>query len=190
LRLNHVELIDEDAEWLAATERLSIWNVKVPLGLLACLEKLWWLDIRGGSALSLCALKGVENLQYLAINQVRGARDLSALADMSTLRYLDLYGLPKVTALPSFSSLLKLEHVSIGQLKGLHSLREILEAPNLRELQFIKRIDVGDDDVEAINTHPSLEQFGWFAEDVPVKVWRPVLERIRLPRLFPRPPEH
>jgi hypothetical protein len=35
LRLNHVELLDEDVEWLASVERLTIWNVKVPTGLLA-----------------------------------------------------------------------------------------------------------------------------------------------------------
>src|SRR4029077_14117222 len=113
LRLNHVELIEEDVEWLSATERLTLWNVKVPAGLLGRIEKLWWLDIRGGSATDLAVAKGAEKLQYLAVNQVRGMCDLSLVSEMATLRYLDLYGLPKVTELPPCGGLINLEHARI-----------------------------------------------------------------------------
>jgi hypothetical protein len=181
LWLDHVELLDEDLEWLAAIERLTIWNVKVPPGLLAKLARLWWLDIRGGSATHLGVAKGVRNLQYLAINQVRAMRDLSAVSEMTTLRYLSLYGLPQVTELPSLSALGKLEHASLGQMRGLQSLQGLLEAPNLRELRFIRKINVNDDDVEGIINHTAIKQFHWFAEDLPDKVWAPVVERIGLP---------
>src|SRR5258708_39853119 len=106
LRLNHVELIDEDIEWLSKTERLTLWNVKVPAGLLARIETLWWLDIRGGSATDLAVANGANKLQYLAVNQVRGMCDLSLVAELVALRYLDLYGLPKVAELPSCARLL------------------------------------------------------------------------------------
>jgi hypothetical protein len=189
LWLNHVELENEDVEWLAETERLTLWNVKLPAGLLARLEKLWWLDIRGGSAMDLEMAKGVDKLQYLAVNQVRGMCELSLISEMTTLRYLDLYGLPKVAQVPSLSPLSKLEHVTVGQMRGLLSLRGLLRAPNLRELQLIRKVNVGADDIEGIINHPAIQQFGWFAEDVPKKVWMPVLEKIGLPPVAYRHPE-
>lgn len=189
LRLNHVELMDEDIEWLSKTERLTLWNVKVPAGLLARIETLWWLNIRGGSVTDLAVANGANKLQYLAVNQVRGMCDLSLVAEMVSLRYLDLYGLPKVSELPSCARLASLEHARIGQLRGLVSLHGLLEAPNLRELELARKINVSENDVNEIIAHPAIEAFGWFAEDVPVKVWEPVLNRITLPRLRHMHPE-
>lgn len=189
LRLDHVELMDEDIEWLSKTERLTLWNVKLPAGLLARIENLWWLDIRGGSATDLTVAKGANKLQYLAVNQVRGMCDLSFVAEWETLRYLDLYGLPKVADLPSCARLLSLEHARIGQLRGLASLHGLLQAPNLRELELVRRINVSENDVNEIIRHSAIEVFGWFAEDVPDKVWVPILEKIALPAVRPMHPE-
>lgn len=182
LFIDHLELLDEDIEWLAAIERLTLWNVKVPTGFLSRLEKLWWLDIRGGSASDLTVANGASNLQYLAVNQVRGLCDLSVVSRMTTLRYLDLYGLPKVTQLPSCSNLVKLEHASLGQLRGLLSLQGLLQAPKLRELVFVRKINVNETDVNGIIQHLAIEAFDWFAEDVPSKQWIPVVEKIGLPK--------
>jgi hypothetical protein len=181
LWLDHVELLDEDVEWLALVECLTLWHVKVPTGLLARLAKLWWLDIRGGSARNLEVAKGATDLRYLAVNQVRGMCDLSVVSEMTNLRYLDLYGLRQVTELPSLSALAKLEHTSLGQMRGLLSLRGLLDAPQLRELLFIRQVNVTAEDVDAIVNHPTIKQFSWFAEDVPNKVWVPVVEKIGLP---------
>lgn len=189
LRLDHVELIVDDIEWLSATERLTLWNVKIPAGLLARIENLWWLDIRGGSASDLAVARGANNLQYLAVNQVRGMCDLSLVAEMVTLRYLDLYGLPRVTELPGCARLLNLEHARIGQLRGLASLHGLLQAPNLRELELVRAINVSETDVNEIIGHPAIEAFSWFAEDVPDKIWAPVREKIALPAVHHMRPE-
>jgi hypothetical protein len=189
LCLDHVVLMEEDLEWLSATERLTLWNVKVPPGLLARLEKLWWLDIRGGSATDLMVAKGANRLKYLAVNQVRGMCDLSLISRMTTLRYLDLYGLSKVTQLPSCKKLAELEHASVGQMGGLRSLHGLLQAPKLRELELAKKINVSEADVAEILRHPTIAAFRWFAEDVPDKVWVPVVEKLALPELSPMHPE-
>lgn len=179
--VDHAEVFPEDHEWLSGARKLTLWNVKVPDGFLSRLESLWWLDIRGGTASHLNVTQGLRNVRYLAINQVRGLADLAAIGELYTLRYLDLYGLPQIATLPSCSQLQKLEHVSLGQMRGLRSLRGVLDAPNLRELQFIRRITVNDADVEVIATHPTLERFGWYAEDVPAKDVLPVVTRMALP---------
>jgi hypothetical protein len=74
-------------------------------------------------------------------------------------------------------------------MRGLHSLRGLLQAPNLRELQLAKKINISETDVTEIIEHPNIEAFRWFAEDVPDKVWVPVVKRIALPELSPMHPE-
>lgn len=179
--LDHAKIIEDDFAWLASVERLILWNVQVPSGFLARLSKLWWLDIRGGSASDLDVARGASKLRYLAVNQVRGMQDLSATEEMLSLRYIDLYGLAQMKTLPSFSAHEELKHARLGQMPGLLSLQGLLEAPNLGELEFIKKIKVSADDVERIASHPTIKRFGWFTEDVPQKVWAPVVKRIGLP---------
>jgi hypothetical protein len=116
-------------------------------------------------------------------------RDLSLVSEMATLRYLDLYGLPKVTELPSCDGLGNLEHTRIGQMCGLLSLHGLLQAPRLRELELVRKINVSEADVGEIMKHPAIEAFGWFAEDVPDKQWVPVVEKIGLPAVRHMHPE-
>jgi hypothetical protein len=164
-----------------AAQRLTLWNVSLPTAFLAKLTKLWWLDIRGGSGKDLAALQGTVSLRYLAVNQVRGMLDLSLAAAIPALEYLDLYGLPQVTRLPSFRNASNLEHARLGQLRGLSSLDGVLGAMGLRELELARTLTVSSSDVDRIRRHPTLERFAWFAEDVPDKVWVPVVKAIQLP---------
>jgi hypothetical protein len=186
--LDHAEIDESDFEWLEGAERLTLWNVVVPLGFLARLSKLWWLDIRGGSGPDLETARGATGLRYLAVNQVRGMRDLSLAAALPALEYLDVYGLAQLTELPSFRTASKLEHVRLGQLRGLPSLAGVLDAPNLLELELSRKMNVSPSDVERVRHHPALQRFSWFAEDVPYKVWAPVVDAVALPPvpvLFP-----
>jgi hypothetical protein len=187
--LDHAKIVDEDFEWLASVERLTLWNVQVPAGFLARLDKLWWLDIRGGSAGDLRVARGATKLRYLAVNQVRGMHDLSDVGEMLQLQYIDYYGLPQVKNLPSFAAHKKLRHAHVGQMQGLLSLNGLLQAPKLQELQFSKKINVTAEDIEQIRCHPTLKRFRWFAEDVPDKVWVPIVEKIGLAELEPGFPE-
>jgi hypothetical protein len=187
--LDHAEIIEADFEWLASAERLTLWNVRIPMGFLARLPKLWWLDVRGGSAKDLEVARGVERVRYLAVNQVRGLHDLSVVSELLALRYVLLFGLPQVTRLPSFVAHTRLARASLGQMRGLTSISEILEAPRLRELQLIGKINVSAKDVERIANHQMIKRFGWVAEGVPGKVWVPIVEKIGLPEPEPCHPE-
>jgi hypothetical protein len=179
--LDHAEIVEEDYDWLASVEQLTLWNVEAPAGFLGRLEKLWWLDVRGGSSKDLKIARGATWLQYLAVNQVRGLQDLSVVGEMVHLRYIDLYGLPRVETLPSFACHGKLARASLGQMKGLQSLEGLLQAPGLQELLFSKKMNVSIEDIERIKKHQTLKEFSWFAEDVPVKDWLPVVQKIGLP---------
>src|SRR3546814_9196554 len=85
------------SDLLRDVERLTLWNVKVPRGFLGRLEKLWWLDLRGGTGADLSAAMGASRLRYLAVNQVRGLADLSLVSEIRQLQLLSLYGLAKTS---------------------------------------------------------------------------------------------
>jgi hypothetical protein len=115
--------------------------------------------------------------------------DLSIISKKTILRYLDLYGLPKVAQLPSCAGLKKLEHARLGQMRGLLSLRGLLQAPGLRELELVRKINVNEADIDEIVGHSAIQAFGWFAEDVPNRQWMPVVEKIGLPGVRHMHPE-
>jgi hypothetical protein len=66
-------------------------------------------------------------------------------------------------------------------MRGLLSLHGLLQAPRLRELELVRKINVNEADVDEIINHSTIEAFGWFAEDVPNRQWVPVVEQIGLP---------
>jgi hypothetical protein len=186
--IDHAAISEEDISWLKHATELTLWNVTMPPGFLGQLPNLTWLDIRGGSAKKL-DLKETRSLEYLAVNQVRGLTDLSDVPSLERLRYLNLYGQAKLPSLPSFAKMNALKRVEVGQMKILDSLAPILEAPSLKELLLLRSITVNPSDVRLIQDHPTLEQFNWTAEDVPVKVWEPVLKAVKLPKARSMHPE-
>jgi hypothetical protein len=180
--LDHVTLVSSDLEWLAQVRRLTAWNVKVPEGFYARLPHLEWLDVRGGSRTSADFVTGCRSLRYLAINQVRGLHDLCALSALESVELLSLYGLPQVKTLPSLKNWTKLMRLEVGSMKGLLSIAPLLDAPPLEELQLHKAVSLASGDPDLIAAHPRLREFYWNAEDVPYKVYAPVVERIAMPR--------
>jgi hypothetical protein len=179
--IDHAAISEEDVSWLKHATELTLWNVTVPSGFLGQLPNLTWLDVRGGSAQKL-DLKEARSLEYLAVNQVRGLIDLSDVPSLAQLRYLNLYGLAKLPSLPSLAKMKALQRIELGQMKLLDSLASILEAPSLKELLLLRSINVNPSDVRLIQDHPTLEHFNWAAEDVPVKIWEPILKAVKLPK--------
>ena len=179
--IDHAAVSMQDLDWLQSVERLTLWNVELPAGFLGKLPRLWWLDLRG--------IADARGLEYLALNQIRGLSDLQLLPQFSKLRYLDIYGLAKVAALPSLQALSKLERLAIGQMRGLSALGAALDAPNLRELYLLRKIGVSAEDVRRINSHPALREFLWMSEDVPMKVSEPVTRSITLQQAQAMHPE-
>lgn len=187
--LDHAVISESDYSWLQGVERLTLWNVKLPSGFLGRLDKLWWLDLRGGSAADLSAAMGASKLKYLAVNQVRGLTDLSLVPELRQLQFLSLYGLAKVAVLPSLAQLSNLKRVELGQMKGLSSIGPALEAPALEEIKLLKIVPVAQDDIPLLKSHPALKRFDWSFEDVPRWMYEPVTQAITLPRARAMHPE-
>lgn len=186
--IDHAFITESDFHWLEPVERLVLWNVKLPDNFLARLPHLKMLDVRGGTAKNTSFLEGLVNLQVLVLNQIRGVKRTDEIAKLTSLRYLQLYGFPKIIELPNCEALIHLERASLGSLKRLKSLSGLLKARSLSELEFVKAMGTDSIDTLAIRAHPSIERFTWFAENVPDKVWLPVNSAIALPDLKPMQP--
>lgn len=179
--IDHAVIEPADRDWLAPVRRLTLWAVDLPEGFIASLPNLDWLDVRGGSGSSADFVIGCERLRYLQINQVRGLSDASAVGDLVTLELLSLYGLPKVTALPSLARLRSLARLELGSLKGLGSIAPVLDAPALEELYLSRGVSMEADDPLRIRDASQIKAFYWNAEDVPDRVWVPVVRVVDKP---------
>jgi hypothetical protein len=179
--IDHAVVEPSDLDWLARVRRLTLWAVDLPEGFLGELPDLDWLDVRGGSGASADFVIGCERLRYLQINQVRGLSDASAVGDLVTLELLSLYGLPKLTALPSLARLRALARLELGSLKGLASIAPALAAPALAELCLIRAVSMDAEDPRRIRDASQIKAFDWFAEDVPDRVWEPVVRVVDKP---------
>jgi hypothetical protein len=189
VRIDHAVLTESDREWLKPVRRLTLWAVKAPPGFFRGLPLLEWLDVRGGSGESVKFVEGCARLRYLGINQVRGMRDLTPIGDLASLEMLSLYGLPQVRTLPSLAGCECLSRIEAGSLKGIEQLGPLLDAPRLEELVLERAVSMSPSDPERIATHPTLASFEWFAENVPNKVWLPVVERVGKPKARAMLPE-
>lgn len=181
VRIDHAVIEPADLGWLAPVRRLTLWAVEVPDGFLGTLPNLEWLDVRGGSGASADFVVGCDRLRYLQVNQVRGLSEVSAIGDLVTLELLSLYGLPKVTGLPDLSRLRSLARLELGSLKGLESLAPALAAPALAELCLTRSVSMDADDPRRIREADQVKAFGWYTEDVPVRVWEPVVRAVGKP---------
>lgn len=188
IRIDHARIEPSDHEWLAGVQALTLWAVDVPDGFLASLPELRLLDLRGGSGRSLSAIEGCRQLEVLIVNQIRGLEDLTNVAALTNLKLLSLYGLPQLRIPPSLAALRDLARLELGSLKGLATIAPLLDAPSLRELLLIRSVALTEDDADLIVRYPTLEAFSWYTEDVPNKVWQPLVERVRLPRAQPMHP--
>lgn len=181
--IDHATIVEDDFEWLAEVERLTLWNVKVAADFLPRLNRLWWVDWRGGSkGQQIEQLKTCSGLRYVSLNQIRGVNDLQFLGELASVEMVRIYGMSAVQRLPSLAGLTSLRRLEIGQMKLLESIRPALEAPKVEELLLLRTVKVTPEDVTAIKSHAALRSFDWFAEDVPDRVWIPVREAITLPR--------
>jgi hypothetical protein len=187
--IDHARIVDDDATWLRDAQRLTLWNVQVPPGFLARLPKLWWLDLRGGSAPNLEVTRGCTGLRYLAVRHVRGLADLGLLTAHVRLELLALYALAQVREAPSLRRCTDLLRLEVGQMKALSELGPMLEAPRLRELHLQNRVVPSDRDVAAIQGHRSLRAFGWSYADLPARIFEPVMRRILHPEARAMHPE-
>jgi Leucine-rich repeat (LRR) protein len=126
-----IEIISQ----LTNLEKLTLRSIRLTdLSLLVELKKLWWLAIKLGGTKDLSALAQMSALKYLELWMIRGLEDISVVSTLKNLQYLFLQDLKNVKRLPDFSECLSLSRIVIENLSELTDLSPLLTAANLEEL--------------------------------------------------------
>jgi hypothetical protein len=114
------------------------------------------LKVHHGSIAELPSADAFPVLERLNIWRTRGLSRLDWIAELSSLRRLQLGALPNVVDIPDLSHQTALESIGLDQMKGLTSLSALAAAPNLRTLHIkgMNQLDV--EDYNAFKNHPSL----------------------------------
>lgn len=180
--IDHGSLSESDLELIKNVRRLTLWSVDVAPGLLAKLPELWWIDWRGGPTRNgVSQIGDCEALRFLAIHHVRDLTNLGFLDHLKRLEFLSLYGLPKLSSIPSLENLTRLRRIELGQLKSLPSLSNILAAENIEEIVLADFVNVTDEDIALMQNHPALSAFEWHHFNSPLKLSKPLREALALP---------
>jgi hypothetical protein len=190
LWIDHATVVEDDLQRMRDVEELTLWNVRFPEGFLARLKRLWFLDLRGGSASDLRVVDGCTRLRGLVVNQVRGLQDLSAISSLANLEFLSLYGLAQMEALPPLRALESLRRVEIGQMRRLEDWSPLAELTALEELLLLNLVTPDERVMRALARSRRLKTFYWYSEDgvawSKVEALEAIFNRPRTRTLFAR----
>jgi hypothetical protein len=145
---------------LSRIRRLTLRSITLPsVDFLAGLPDLQHLEIKLGGTNNLSGLAALEKLKYLELWLIKGLADLSTIAELTSLESLFLQALKNVTQLPSLKPLERLRSVCLETMKGLTDLRSVAEAPNLEVLRLIDMPSIDPKSLHCFVAHPSLREF-------------------------------
>jgi hypothetical protein len=159
---------------LASLEDLTLRSISsAGLDFILSLPKLWSLDIKLGGIRNLSALAGLSQIKYLELWQVKGLSDLTPISSMFGLQYLFLQSLRNVTCIPNLSRLTHLRRVYLENMKGLTDVAPVASAPALEEFVHASAIGMEPRGYEAILTLKSMkEAVVWFGSDLKNNAFR------------------
>lgn len=123
---------------LTTLEDVTLRSTTTPnLDFLKPLVHMWTLDMKLGGTTNLSAIAGMPGIKYLELWQMRGLRDVGVISELPGLQNLFLQSLPQVAALPTLERLHHLRRVFLENMKGLSDLQALLTAPALEEFAFV-----------------------------------------------------
>lgn len=164
---DHVDISNFE-QHLVGAERITFWNVMGEIDrVLPTLSKLWWLDLRGGSASNLEWICNCVNLKYLMLNQIRGLSNVAFIGGLKNLQLLELRALKKVTDLPDCSALLALRRVNLLAMNGISDVGSLASAPALTDLMVYNSNNIDYSSFDAFRNHKNLKRFTWWNERKP-----------------------
>lgn len=144
---------------LVALEDITLRSISTPdLSYLRALPRLWSLDIKLGGITDLSALAGMGGIKYLELWQVRELKDIGVISHMLGLQNLFLQSLPLITAIPPLRESRQLRRLLLQNLKGLKDLSELQWAPALEEFILIQGQPQQVEDLLPVLNNPSLRR--------------------------------
>ena len=122
------------------------------------LRNIWSLDLKLGGIRDLSAIAGIESIAYLEAWQVRGLSDLGAVSELPGLENLFLQSLANVASLPSLRGLAKLRRVVLVHMTGLHDFASLEFAPALEEFALVEAMGNQPPELAPVLRNPALRR--------------------------------
>jgi len=136
---------------LRRLEDVTIRSVTTPdLSYLRSLPRLLSVDVKLGGTKNLSAIAGMKTIRYLEVWQVRGLSNVEVAGQLPGLQYLFLQALPHVRKLPSFARSRSLRRVHLWNMQGLRDLSQLRTAPALEELVIYDARRLVPEDLEPV----------------------------------------
>ena len=152
---NGIELVGD----LSALEKIVLRSVSPDdISFIRKLSKLWSLDIKLGGIKDLSAIADLHNLKYLELWQIRELSDISVIESLSGLQYLFIQSLRNVKIFPNLEKLYNLRRIYLETMKGLTTLDGLFLAPNLREFIHVCAQNMTVENYERLKEIKSLEK--------------------------------
>ena len=144
---------------LPSVEILRFSRLSSPnLSFLGSMRRLWWLAFLLGGSTDLSAIADATGLKYLEISWVRGLADISLVSKCTKLQRLVIDRLKQVRQLPDFRQLKNLRALSLSTLRNLESVDPIKEAPALEWFGYGDASNLQPEDFRLALQAPSLKR--------------------------------
>ncbi len=151
----NIEVISQ----LENLQDVTLRSISTPdVSYLTPLRHMWSLDIKLGGIKNLDATKGMENIKYLELWQIKGLSDIGFISTLTGLQYLFLQSLRQVAALPSLNRLGKLRRIHLENMKGLKEIGSLESAPALEEFAHWYAQNMQPEDYLPLLRNPSLKR--------------------------------
>ncbi len=141
LRVLYLEGQQKNIEVLSQLENLedlTLRSISTPgLDYLPGLAKLWSLDVKLGGIKNISAIMELPSLKYLELWRVRGLVDLSVISNLPSLQNLFLQSLRHVTNVPSLQKCAQLRRIVLEDMKGMTEFDALEHAPALQEFLLV-----------------------------------------------------
>lgn len=107
------------------------------LDFLSTYENLEKLHVILGGTKNFDALRGLPNLKYLELYQIRQLSDIEFISDLKNLEFLQLSSLRNISRLPDFTNSHNLRKLVLVTLKGLEDISSLGKIDLLEEFLFV-----------------------------------------------------
>jgi hypothetical protein len=127
------------------------------LDYVSMLPQLWSLEIKLGGIKDLSAIANNESIKYLELWQIRGLSDIGVVSSLGGLQSLFLQSLINVREIPDLSKLHDLRRLHLENLKGLEDVSAIRYAPALEEFLHISAQNIQPEMYKDLMSIPTLK---------------------------------
>jgi hypothetical protein len=143
---------------LSALEELTLRSITVEdLSWLRTLKKLWSLDIKLGGSSDLSSLAGMRGIKYLELWQILGLESIEVIAELPGLQNVFLQSLKRITTLEPLTHPPKLRRIHLEHLLSVKSLEPLRHCPSLEEFHLVdEKKQWQPEDLIPVLTNPSL----------------------------------